>query len=108
MDESLAEQQQKAYAIAGVDESEPAIKPKEKKRKNYTGEGEDADEVLTSVPLPAPSNFLILPRPKKKPKRRPSPKRSLRHLVKTPPSTSRTSLSIPPKPRSKISSPNTV
>ncbi|KAI5819849.1 nuclear mRNA splicing factor-associated protein [Pyronema omphalodes] len=44
LDESLAEQQQKAYAIAGVDESEPAVKPKEKKRKNYTGEGEDADE----------------------------------------------------------------
>jgi hypothetical protein len=57
LDESLAEQQQKAYAIVGVDESEPAIKPKEKKRKNYTGEGEDADEVSIAVPSWLPVIF---------------------------------------------------
>jgi hypothetical protein len=44
LDESLAERQQQAYAIAGVDESVPV--ERKKKRKVYTN-GED----VSGVPL---------------------------------------------------------
>ena len=40
MDESLLEQQAKAYAVQGVDESEPAIAPKQKRKQEYVN-GQD-------------------------------------------------------------------
>ena len=43
MDDELLEQQQKAYAVQGVDESEPAMPPK-KKRKGDNTENVSANE----------------------------------------------------------------
>ncbi|KAJ8653673.1 hypothetical protein O0I10_010711 [Lichtheimia ornata] len=40
-DEDLIKQQQSAYAIEGVDESEPAVQPRQKKKRVYTYEEEN-------------------------------------------------------------------
>lgn len=45
LDESLAEQQQAAYAVAGVDESEPAAPVNKKRKKIYTSN--EGSEVCT-------------------------------------------------------------
>ena len=40
LDDALLEQQRQAYAVKGVDESEPAQQPKKKRKQVYTN-GED-------------------------------------------------------------------
>lgn len=43
LDDALLEQQRQAYAVKGVDESEPAQQPKKKRKQVYTN-GEDVSE----------------------------------------------------------------
>jgi len=44
LDDALLEQQRQAYAVKGVDESEPAQQPKKKRKQVYTN-GEDVSEI---------------------------------------------------------------
>jgi hypothetical protein len=44
LDDALLEQQRQAYAVKGVDESEPAQQPKKKRKQVYTN-GEDVREI---------------------------------------------------------------
>jgi len=53
LDDELLEQQQAAYAVAGVDESEPAHAAK--KRKNADGHDED----VSSLPIPLRNVILF-------------------------------------------------
>ena len=45
MDDALLEQQRQAYAVKGVDESEPAQQPKKKRKQVYIN-GEDVSETF--------------------------------------------------------------
>jgi len=45
LDDALLEQQRQAYAVKGVDESEPAQQPKKKRKQEYTT-GEDVSEIF--------------------------------------------------------------
>ncbi|KAL2054570.1 hypothetical protein ABVK25_005318 [Lepraria finkii] len=55
LDDALLEQQRAAYAVKGVDESEPAQPTKKRKKQVYTnGEEEDGGRVTTKKAKPAP------------------------------------------------------
>lgn len=56
LDEALLEQQRQAYAVQGVDESEPA-QPLKKKRKQEYVNGEDVS--LLSTPYPFSLSGLL-------------------------------------------------
>lgn len=47
LDEALLEQQQQAYMVAGIDESEPVEAKRKKRKKEYTN-GEDVSSSLPS------------------------------------------------------------
>lgn len=51
LDEALLEQQRQAYAVSGVDESEPVDAMKRKRKKEYVN-GEDVSLVLQAHPWP--------------------------------------------------------
>ncbi|KAG6997869.1 hypothetical protein G7Y79_00037g073870 [Physcia stellaris] len=54
LDDALVEQQRQAYAVQGVDESEPAQQPKKKRRQEYTnGEDEEGGRTVTKKSKPA-------------------------------------------------------
>ncbi|CZR62080.1 related to cold sensitive U2 snRNA supressor [Phialocephala subalpina] len=64
LDEALLEEQQKAYRVAGVDESEPAEPLKKKRKKEYVnGEDEGGRAVKTpkkvKAPLPPRANTAV-------------------------------------------------
>lgn len=50
LDETLLEQQQKAYAVSGVDESEPVTAAKKKRKKEYVN-GEDVSSACCASVL---------------------------------------------------------
>ncbi|MCJ1284772.1 hypothetical protein MMC26_004108 [Xylographa opegraphella] len=58
LDDALLEQQRKAYAVEGVDESEPAVLPKKKRKQEYVnGQDEEGGRLVTtkkSKPTPEP------------------------------------------------------
>ena len=49
MDDALLEQQRAAYAVKGVDESEPTQAGKKRKKEAYTN-GEEVSEPSISIP----------------------------------------------------------
>ena len=48
LDDALLEQQRQAYAVAGVDESEPAVLPKKKRKQEYVN-GQDVGVFLDGL-----------------------------------------------------------
>ncbi|MCJ1314297.1 hypothetical protein MMC25_007977 [Agyrium rufum] len=54
LDDDLIEQQRKAYAVQGVDESEPALQPKKRKKEHINGEEEEGGRVVTKKSKPTP------------------------------------------------------